>query len=661
MRFVTEGNRLTKSVLLVFLLLGLAIALTIEFDHWKRGPLIREFNFFLYDIYIKNLDDVGVSDEVVIIDIDEKSLQQMGQWPWPRYRLANLLSAAAQMSPAAIGLDVFMPEPDRTAINSIRQGFKRDFGLDIEFTGVPSDLVDSDEYLGDILRQTPSVAAHYFLFDHTTEAESCRIKNVTFSGEKNHLNLFEAPGLLCNTEKLENGDRIGGFINTLSDEDGILRRLPMLIEHNEVIYPNLALATIMAAQNLEEIELVEASVGTVLKFGDNRVPIDRDGMMLLRYPGPAKMHKYVSALDVLKGRVKEEQFRDKLVFVGSSAAGLYDFHHTVYDPNYPGVETLAVAAGNILNSRFIRQPYWGKTLSLILSLTTALIMTFIFAYVSKPGPAVLGIGLLLTILLGGGITAFRMAEVFIPIAAPLLTGLLLFALFSALRYGIEQHSSFIWYQRMARSQQVTLESMATVVETRDYETGGHIKRTQHFAKMIAEQLVSKGVYTDILTPEYIQLLFISAPLHDIGKVGVPDNILLKPGPLNFTEFEEMKKHIDYGRHILINSGRRLEGDNFLELAREIAESHHEKWDGTGYPFGLAKEDIPLSGRIMMVADVYDALTSKRCYKPAYSHEKAMDILRDGRATFFDPYVLDAFIAKEQEVIAISASFKDSEG
>ncbi len=658
MRLVTEGNRLTKSVVLIFLLLGIVISSIIEFDHWKRGPFIRGINFFLYDRYIKNIDNVGVSNNVVIIDIDEKSLQQIGQWPWPRYRLGGLINAAAQMKPAAIGLDVLMSEPDRTALSSIRQGFRRDFGLDINFTGVPPDLVDNDEYLGKILRQSPTVAAYYFLFDHATDVDHCKVKRIRVSGRVEQLYAFEAPGLLCNTEKLENPENISGFINTLDDEDGILRRLPVMIKHNDSFYPNLALAVVMQAEGHEEIELVQDSIGTIVNFGEHRLPVDQDGMMLIRYPGPAKMYTYIPAIDLLEGRVKQEKLEGKIVFIGSSAAGLYDFHHTVYDPNYPGVETLAVTAGNILENSFIRQPFWGEMLSLFLSLATAIIMTFLFAYISKPSQAVMGIGLLLVMLIGGSTAAFSMAKVFIPIGAPLLSAGILFTLFSVLRYGIEQHSSFIWYQRMARSQQVTLESMATVVETRDYETGGHIKRTQHFVKLIAKQLVSKGLHTDILTAEFIQLLFVSAPLHDIGKVGVPDHILLKPGPLNYNEFEEMKKHTDYGRNILVNSGRRLGGDNFLELAREIAESHHEKWDGTGYPLGLAEEDIPLSGRMMMVADVYDALTSKRCYKPAYPHEKAMQILREGRSTFFDPDVLDAFMAREQEILSITQSIKD---
>lgn len=660
MRLVTKGNRLTKSVVLIFLLLGIVISLIIEFDHWKRGPLIRGVNFFLYDRFVKNLDNIGVSDQVVIIDIDEKSLQQIGQWPWPRYRLGDLISAAAKMKPAAIGLDVFMPETDRTALTSIVQGFRRDFGLEIEFSGVPEDLLDNDEYLGKILRSTPTVAAHYFLFDHATDEESCNIKKIEVQGNADPLYTFEAPGILCNTEKLENKENISGFINTLDDEDGILRRLPVLIKHNDVFYPNLALAAIMQAQDHEKIELVQDSLGTILQFGEYQLPVEQDGMMLLRYPGPAKMYSYVSAIDLLEGRVVQDKLEGKIVFIGSSSAGLYDFHHTVYDPNYPGVETLAVAAGNILERSFIRQPFWSETLSLVLSLATALVMTFLFAYVSKPSQAVIGIGLLLLTLFGGSAIAFSMSKLFIPIGAPLLSGSILFTIFSVLRYGLEQHSSFIWYQRMARSQQVTLESMATVVETRDYETGGHIKRTQHFVRLIAEQLVSKGLYKDILTPEFIHLLYASAPLHDIGKVGVPDHILLKSGPLNYNEFEEMKKHTEYGRNILVNSGRRLGGDNFLELAREIAESHHEKWDGTGYPQGLAKEAIPLSGRIMMVADVYDALTSKRCYKPAYTHEKAMVILREGRATFFDPNVLDAFLSREPDILSITHSIRDSD-
>ena len=147
MRLVTEGNRLSKKVLLLLLLIGSVITLMIEFDHWQRGPVIRELNYFLYDTYIKNLNNTEVSNRIVIVDIDEKSLQHIGQWPWPRYQLGHLIQAIEKMQPATIGLDVLMPEPDRTALSSIKLGFKRDFGLDLEITGVPEDLIDNDGYL----------------------------------------------------------------------------------------------------------------------------------------------------------------------------------------------------------------------------------------------------------------------------------------------------------------------------------------------------------------------------------------------------------------------------------------------------------------------------------------------------------------------------------
>ena len=160
---------------------------------------------------------------------------------------------------------------------------------------------------------------------------------------------------------------------------------------------------------------------------------------------------------------------------------------------------------------------------------------------------------------------------------------------------------------LANARQLVMESMAAVAETRHPETGAHIRRTQNYVRAIAEKLRCDGHYTEILTHEFIDLLFVSAPLHDIGKVGIPDSILLKSDRLTPPEFELMKKHAEYGRNIICSAAQRIEGDNFLSLAGEIALTHHEMWDGSGYPLGLAGQKIPLSGRIMIVADVYDAL------------------------------------------------------
>ena len=236
---------------------------------------------------------------------------------------------------------------------------------------------------------------------------------------------------------------------------------------------------------------------------------------------------------------------------------------------------------------------------------------------------------------------------------------MLFVAFSVARFAIEKRRAFVWLRQLQNARQVTIESMASVAETRDPETGAHIKRTQHYVRAIARELRRAGHHVATLTDDYIHLLFVSAPLHDIGKVGVPDHILLKPGRLTEEEFEIMKKHAEFGRRIIMSSASRIEGDNFLSLAGEIAATHHEKWDGTGYPLGLAGEAIPLSGRIMATADVYDALISRRCYKEPFSHELATSLMREARGTIFDPTVLDAFLRIDAEIRAIASEFGDA--
>jgi len=177
---------------------------------------------------------------------------------------------------------------------------------------------------------------------------------------------------------------------------------------------------------------------------------------------------------------------------------------------------------------------------------------------------------------------------------------------------------------------------------------------------LALNLQDKDEYRDLLTDEYIELLYKSAPLHDIGKVGVKDSILLKPGRLTEEEFEEMKKHTIYGGESLMVGIKELGEDSFLTLAKEIALTHHEKWDGTGYPRGLSKAEIPISGRLMALSDVYDALISKRVYKSAFTHDEAKKIILEGRGTHFDPDIVDAFIIREAEFIKIMREYRDNE-
>jgi len=210
------------------------------------------------------------------------------------------------------------------------------------------------------------------------------------------------------------------------------------------------------------------------------------------------------------------------------------------------------------------------------------------------------------------------------------------------------------------TQAVMIESLATLAEYRDPETGGHIKRTQNFVKLLAMHLRAHPRFRAILDEETIELLYRSAPLHDIGKVGVRDHILLKAGRLDDDEFEQMKWHTLFGEDVLQRTEQKLGRSNFLRLAREIAGSHQEKWDGSGYPRGLRGDAIPLSGRLMAVADVYDALISRRIYKPPLPHERAVAIIRDGRGVHFDPDIADAFIELEAVFRNIALTYADFE-
>lgn len=195
-----------------------------------------------------------------------------------------------------------------------------------------------------------------------------------------------------------------------------------------------------------------------------------------------------------------------------------------------------------------------------------------------------------------------------------------------------------------RAKDAIILAMASLAETRDNETANHVRRTQHYLRALAEGARERGLFSEELDDAALDLLFKSAPLHDIGKVGIPDSILLKPGRLDESERAVMQTHAELGRVAIANAERHLGGSSsFLRLAKEIAYTHHERWDGTGYPQGLAGQTIPLAGRLMAIADVYDALVTERVYKAAMTHDEAVAVILSERGRQFDPRLVDVFI------------------
>ncbi len=201
-------------------------------------------------------------------------------------------------------------------------------------------------------------------------------------------------------------------------------------------------------------------------------------------------------------------------------------------------------------------------------------------------------------------------------------------------------------------------ALARLAESRDHETGAHLERVRTYSRIIAEHLLHVPKYREQVNAEYIRLIYLTSPLHDIGKVAVPDHVLLKPGPLTPEEFEIMKTHTLRGAETLDDALKQYPTARFLRIARDIAASHHEWYDGSGYPRGLAGEAIPLAARIVALADAYDALTTKRVYKEAFSHEKAKAAVVRERGTHFDPDIVDAFLANEDKFIAAHQSLAD---
>lgn len=229
-----------------------------------------------------------------------------------------------------------------------------------------------------------------------------------------------------------------------------------------------------------------------------------------------------------------------------------------------------------------------------------------------------------------------------------------------LQHQLSEHNALLEERVTRQVKQITAAQLSTIfamcklAESRDEDTGEHIERTREICYLLAKRLIEKPNPSEAPPPpDLAENIRTAAPLHDIGKVAVSDLILQKPGKLTPEEFETMKTHTSAGHSLLADVDNLHPGNNFIHMGKEIALYHHEKWNGKGYPTGMTEYEIPVSARIMALADVYDALTHQRCYKPAMSHEDAMQIILEGRGTHFDPYLTDLFVELENDIIQVS--------
>lgn len=643
---------------------GLCIAVGMTLLSVLTPPFLQTLDFKIYDAFQQSLPRGGASDVPVIVDIDEDSLRRYGQWPWPRYLMARLLRKINDSRAASVAVDIVFAEPDRTTLFRIQGELEREFNIRLEVSGGGVGGIDNDAIFAETLKDGPYVLSSEFIFEGNRDhGEGCvlhplQVSNRQRPGGEKGKKFFVARDVICNIEMLSRAVTSSGFFNATADRDGVIRRVPMIIEYEGAYFPSLALAAIMKARGVGQVLVEDGVTGRFLVMKGRRIPLDEMGNLLLRFRGGARTFRYISAADVLDGTVPPGVLDGKIAFIGTTAAGMQEIRTSPVDVKHPGPEIHATVVDNVLTGQFNMRTRFTRLIEALLVFlfgsVAALTLVRLRAVLSL---AVISAGVAL--LWAGSNWLFTSSGYYVSPLMPSLALMLSFTVVESLERWEEEKKVRARTREFVLAQEAIIRSMASLAETRDSETGGHILRTQHYVRSLAERLQSRSPFREVLDDETVDMLFKVAPLHDVGKVGVRDSVLLKPDKLSPEEFEEMKKHTTYATSTLQAAEDHLGGNRFLQLAREVAESHQEWWDGSGYPLGLEGDRIPLSGRIMAVADVYDALISRRRYKDAYSHEEAVEIMQGEMGTHFDPRILAAFLEVQDEFRKIAARFGDS--
>jgi adenylate cyclase len=626
---------------------GLVPILAVAFLMVYRPPLIGRIDDSTYDLLLRSSRTRTPDSRIAIVDVDERSLSTVGQWPWRRDVVGQLIAQLRQAGAAVVALDVIFAESDRYDASGDQQTAARRH--------------TPDDVLAATLREGRVVLGYGLTFDATSAApRRCALRPIGVAlvrppAERQHEPFFRATGVVCNVPVLGEAAAASGFLNAAPDSDGILRRAPLVAVFNGRFYPSLALAAVMLKTGATHIALRVANVNAAtLDIDDRAVPVDGRSNLLLRYRGKKRTFPYVSAADVLSHSLADNALSGKIVFVGTTALGTREVVATPLDTLFAGVEVQATVADNLLQQDFIQRSPLGPTLEALSVL-------------------VIGFGIVLLVAQTGivsGIVAATAAIVAVwwgeaallsgagAIVSPLGPTVALFgsiALMTLATFSVERGRANTATRQTAATQRLMVQTLLSLTETRDAETGRHSRRTQQYARLLAEQLSTHPDFRSELDADQVDLLSSLAPLHDIGKVGIPDHILNKPGGLTDDELAEMRTHPALGRDVILKAEARVgvRDDATLAMAKDIVYTHHERWDGTGYPQRLRGRAIPIAGRVMALVDVYDAVRARSLYNGCRSHEDTVALIVNGRGTHFDPAVVDAFLSVSERFRTVS--------
>jgi len=597
------------------------------------GSTVGRLNDATYDLFLRSVAERPPGPGVVIVDVDERSLSTVGQWPWRRDVIGRLISNIRNAGAAAVALDVMFAEPDRSSS-----------------TGAIAAETPSDTALADTLREGRVVLGYGLRFDPGSDAHSCVLHPIALAlvrppGDGDQDAFFRATGAVCNLPVLDRAAGRSGFLNAAPDSDGILRRVPLVAELNGRFYPSLALASVLATRGVRDVALRIATVNAAtLELDGARVPVDARSNLLLRYRGKKHTFRYISAADIMSGAVGADGLKDRIVFIGTTALGTREVVATPLDTLFAGVEVQATVADNLLQRDFLMRPPASASLEIASVLLVGIAIVLLVARTTLlPGIAA---GLLVLAALWWGDAALLSARgLFLSPVMPTVGLVFSLAIMTLVTFTVERSRADSANRDKATTQRLMVQALLSLTETRDAETGRHSRRTQQYARLLAEALSANPEYRAALTPERIDLLSSLAPLHDIGKVGISDQVLNKPGRLTPEEQAEIRKHPVLGRDVLLKAEARVgvRDDATLAMAKDIVYTHHERWDGTGYPQGLRGTEIPVAGRVMALVDVYDAVRARTLYERSSSHDDTVSLIVRGRSSHFDPAVVDAFL------------------
>lgn len=364
---------------------GVLFSMLMAWMYVKDPTFLQYLDLKLYDALLLQSDTAETTGVPVVVDIDERSLGEYGQWPWPRYRVALLIAKLQQAGVRAVGMDILFAEPDRTSPNVLKEQLKRDLKVNMGFTGMPEALMDNDSVLASVLKGGPFVLGYFFNFSEEIgqdQNKECHVHTlpggvVKEPGTPEDLIFGNvAPAIVCPLPVLGEAANGSGFFNTEPDIDGLLRRTPLFINFEGALYPSLSLATLMQGLGLKFAKIKGGPAGVEsLQVGNTVIPLDAEGQMLVNWRGPKETFRYVSASKVLGDRLDKEELKGKIVFIGTSAAGLKDLRATPYDAVYPGVEAHATVVDNILKGDFIHRPPWVPAIEFFAIIVAGIITT----------------------------------------------------------------------------------------------------------------------------------------------------------------------------------------------------------------------------------------------------------------------------------------------